>query len=412
MHTLVSLHRRWSFWWLAAAAIAMSGCSESASSPTAAGNDDPALDVAPAPGGLTTVDGTGIRLWPFLSTDLETAHDPLSILVTGAGDPRRVRAALLSLGGDRSALPPPFDALAMFDCTWSDGIGDEQATYIAGLGWSASAIQLECGAFGPAPRFHVRLFDAGSAVLIGAHFEIQVPGTTDHEVLNFDIARALVAADLLRAGVTGVPTPTASPIAATAREIRTAVYDALVNDPQIGPLMPLLTGGPDKNTWNAADPKPVVGVPNDGHPFVAATLQPFGSLGTGSSQEFVIELDQVIPKPFCAVEEQLVHVSGPVRFSKAVTIAPDGRQSSEIRIDGEVVVTPVLAPGEPYRANVGEMHRTWLTAEAHSVHWLNHQILLPARTGERGNHRVTFHVASAGPAQYRVIDQCGGPPGP
>jgi hypothetical protein len=74
MHTLVSLRRRWSSWWLAAAVIAMSGCSESASSPTAAGNNDPALDVAPAPGGLTTVDGTGIRLWPFLSTDLENAH--------------------------------------------------------------------------------------------------------------------------------------------------------------------------------------------------------------------------------------------------------------------------------------------------------------------------------------------------
>jgi len=201
MHTLASLHPRWSTWWLAAAAIAMSGCSEQASLPTAAGNDDPALEVAPAPGGLTTVDGTGIRLWPFLSTDLEAAHDPLSILVTGEGDPRRIRAALLSVDGDRSALPPPFDGLAMFDCTWIDGIGDEQATYIAGLGWSASAIQLECGAFGPAPRFHVRLFDAGTAVLIGAHFEIQVPGTTDHEVLNFDIAKALVAADLLRAGV-------------------------------------------------------------------------------------------------------------------------------------------------------------------------------------------------------------------
>ena len=204
MHTFASLHRRWSISWLAAATIALAGCSESAS-PSPAGTDDPALGLAPAPAGLATVDGTGIQLWPFLSTDLETEHDPLSILVTGEGDPRRIRAALLSLNGDRSALPPPFDALALFDCTWTDGIGDEHATYIAGPGWSASAIQLECGTFGPAPRFHVRLFDAGSAVLIGAHFEIQVPGTTDHEVLNFDIAKALVAADLLRAGVAGAP---------------------------------------------------------------------------------------------------------------------------------------------------------------------------------------------------------------
>jgi hypothetical protein len=89
-------------------------------------------------------------------------------------------------------------------------------------------------------------------------------------------------------------------------------------------------------------------------------------------------------------------------------VQPDGRQISEIRIDGALTVTPLDAPGEPYPANVGEFHRTWLTADEHSVHWVNHQILLPARTGERGNHRLTFHVASAGPAEYKEINRCGG----
>lgn len=395
---------------ITAAAIALgavAACSDGGSAPTAE-HQPPSFTAAPAPGGLTTVDGTNIQLWPFLGQDLETAHDPLSLLVAGEGDPRRIRAALLSLDGDRSALPPPFSALAQFDCTWSDGIGDEQATYVAALGWTASAIQLECGPFGPAPRFHVRLFDAGGAVLVGGHFEIQVPGTTDHEVLNFDLAKALVAADLLRAGIIGLPAPTGAPIAAIVREIRTPVYDALVNDPQIGPLIPLLTGGPDKDTWNTADPKPAVIVPNDGHPLVAQTVHQFGSLGAGTSQSFVIELDQIIPKPFCAVNEQLVHVSGPVHFSKGVTVHRDGRQISEIRIDGEVTVTPVLAPGDAYAARVGEMHFSWLTGDAHSVHWLNQQILLPARTRERGNHRLSFHVASAGPAEFKVIDRCGG----
>jgi hypothetical protein len=410
MRPFIALHRWGSIGLLAGAAIVTIGCSDGPSSPGADGGD-PAFAAAPAPGGLATIDGTAIRLWPFLSTDLETAHDPLALLVAGEGDPRRIRAALLGLNGNRAALPPPFNSLAMFDCTWTDGIGDEQATYVGGIGWTASAIQLECGAFGPAPRFHARLFDAGDAVLIGAHFEIQVPATTDHEVLNFDIARALVAADLLRAGLIGVPSPTTAPIAAIAREIRTPVYDALVNDPEIGPLMPLLTGGPDRNTWNAADPKPVVIVPNDGHPFVAPTLQRFESFGGPTSQSFVVELDQVIPKPFCAVDEQLVHVKGPVHFSKLVTIGPDGRQTSEIRAYGEVVVTPLRAPGEAYRAAVGEVHRSWLTAEAHSVHWLNHQILLPAKSSERGNHRLTFHVASSGPAQYRIVDRCGGEAG-
>jgi hypothetical protein len=143
-------------------------CSDSPTVPTAE-SAHPSFAGAPAPTGLTTIaaGGTSIELWPYLGPDLETAHDPLSLLVAGEGDPRRIRAALLSLNGDRSALPPPFTALAQFDCTWTDGIGDEQATYVSGPGWTASAIQLECGAFGPAPRFHVRLFDAGDAVLIG-----------------------------------------------------------------------------------------------------------------------------------------------------------------------------------------------------------------------------------------------------
>ncbi|HEU5169343.1 MAG TPA: hypothetical protein VFU46_02335 [Gemmatimonadales bacterium] len=393
-----------------AAAILIEGgltaCSDQEPAPT-----EPAApltaSIAPAPGALVSVGAAGIELWPYLAIDLETADDPVSVILSGEADPRRIRAALLSLDGNRFALPPPFTVFALFDCTWTDGIGDEQAAYVGGLGWSGSAIQLECGNFGPAPRFHVRIFDAGGAVLLGAHFEIQVPGTTDHEVLNFDLAKGLVVADLLRAGIIGLPTPTSTPIAALARTIREPVYDALVNHPVLGPFMPLFTGGPDKDAWNAADPKPPVIIPNDGHPLIAPVVEHFG-LGTGTSQSFVIELDQTIPKPFCAVNEQLAYVNGPVRFNKQVTVQPDGRVVSEIRIDGEVTVTPVLAPGEAYRANVGEMHRSWLTADAHSVHWLNHQILLPARTSDRGNHRVAFHVASGGPAEYKVIDRCGG----
>ena len=395
---------------IVAAAAALAACSDAPSSPSDETLDAPALAAAPAPGGLSTVpvNGSALELWPFLSPDLDSAYDPLSLIVTGESDPRRIRAALLSLNGDRSGLPGPFAPLAAFDCTWADAIGDEQGTYVDGLGWTASSIQLECGPFGPAPRFHIRLFDAGDAVLVGAHFEIQVPGTTDHEVLNFDLGKALVAADLLRAGIVGMPAPTAAPIAALSRRIREPVYDALVNDPQIGPMIPFLTGGPDQATWNAADPKPEVIVPNDGHPLVAAAVQHFASLGTGSSNSFVVQLDQIIPKPFCAATEQLVHVSGPVYFEQEVTVQPNGRLMSDIRIDGEITVTPVLPAGEPYRARVAEMHRSWLTADAHSVHWTNKQTMLPARTADRGTHRLSFHVASGGPASFWVRDNCGG----
>ena len=110
MYILASLHRRWSILLVAAAAAAMIGCSETTGSPNDPSGEDPVLGLAPAPATLATFDGTEVRAWPFLAPDLENAHDPVSLLVTGEGDPRRIRAALMSVNGNRAGLPPPFDA--------------------------------------------------------------------------------------------------------------------------------------------------------------------------------------------------------------------------------------------------------------------------------------------------------------
>ncbi|MGH7534104.1 MAG: hypothetical protein ACREMG_00820, partial [Gemmatimonadales bacterium] len=114
--------------------------------------------------------GGSLTLWPYTGADFSGApQDPINLVFTGKSDPRAIRAALFSLPGNRSAFG--FPDVFPFNCTWSDAIGDLQTGYNQTVGWTGSAIQLQCASFSPI-RFHVRLFDAGPVTLGNAHFEV------------------------------------------------------------------------------------------------------------------------------------------------------------------------------------------------------------------------------------------------
>lgn len=66
-----------------------------------------------------------------------------------------------------------------------------QTAYDARAGWVGSAIQLQCGDYGPI-RFHLRLFEAGDYTLANVHFELLIPNTTEHQVLSVELAEQLV----------------------------------------------------------------------------------------------------------------------------------------------------------------------------------------------------------------------------
>lgn len=347
-----------------------------------------AVTEVPAPAGLVTVasGGSSLELWPFTATTLGApASDPVNLLLPGV-DVRTVRAALLMLDGDRSAFGP----LAAFDCTWKEAMGANQAAYATPSGWTGSAIQLECGDYGPV-RFHVRAFPTGDWTIANAHFEVQITGTNEHEVLSWELAEQLVAADLVRAGVLESPPAPSAVItpAPTYREINPLVYNGLPAQ------LKALIAGPDV----AVDPVPIA---NDGH----ATILAFEGSVTGersvARREFVLEFDQTIPKPFCVQGPfDYLSVSGPIYFSQSVVVSGSGNFMSRFHARGGLELTPINpltgeVTGETLMARVAEQDRSVVTDAVTLASSLQLQLILPVRDPASGSLRATLHVGPGG----------------
>ena len=170
-----------------------------------------------------------VEVWPYTTSDFEQPSDPVNLVFPGS-DPREIRQALPGARREPDAVLP---AQAPFNCTWTDAMGYEQAAWAETEGWVGAEIQLACVAAG-APlgnpfRFHIRLFRQGEDTLGNAHFEFLIPGTAEHEVLSWDLARAFVTLDAARTGTLTAP-PGGLPMipAGTFRAVRRPVYDALV----------------------------------------------------------------------------------------------------------------------------------------------------------------------------------------
>ena len=180
-----------------------------------------ALSAAPAsanggrpspPAGILSVQlGTDSEtLWPYTGTDVSgTASDPLNLVFLGEADPRQVRQALMSVGGDRTAFG--FPNQFPFNCVWADAIGRHQTAWAKADGWQGSAIQMQCGDYGSI-RLHLRLFREGSRTLGNAHIEVLIPGTTDHEVLSWEFAEQFVKLDVVRSGALAAAPVETAPI--------------------------------------------------------------------------------------------------------------------------------------------------------------------------------------------------------
>jgi hypothetical protein len=359
---------------------------------------EPALSaaVAPPPGLVSlAADGGSRSIWPYTGADFfGTPQDPINLVFSGRADPRAIRAALFALSGDRTAFG--FPPVAPFTCTWTDAIGDLQTGYSAEGGWVGSAIQLACGAFGPV-RFHVRLFQAGPLTLGNAHFELLIPGTTDHQVLSWELAEQLVTADLARSGLlAGAPAPTAPINAApTFREIPAAIYNLLPAD------LRTVIGGPSGPVGAA------VGIATDGRATRFDLAESAPEAG-GTTQQFTIAFDQVIPRPFCASgPQEYLHVSGPVSLRKEVRLDAGGGLSSEFEAAGRLQLTPIDpasgAPSGPsYEAEVKDHQVTRFDDRGGAVNGIAMQMELPQDVAGRGRKTVRLAV---GPGEVTRFDQ-------
>jgi len=362
-----------------------------------------ARSPVPAPAPLTTlsVAGESRTLWPYLNSDLSSApEDPVSLVFRGQADPRSIRAALFNLNGDRSAFG--FPNVAPFNCTWSDAIGDVQAGFSQENGWVGSAIQLACGAFGPM-RFHVRLFGMGNGwTLGGAHFEVLIPGTTTHQVLSWELAEQLVTVDLLRTGLLDPANPiggTGSINASPFRTIPAVIYNGLPAE------LRAAIGGP------AADQTDDVPIQNDGSATVFNLVGVAPQTAGTALQDFTIQFNQVIPKPFCASSPaDFVLVQGPVHLTETTqTTATDYR--TQFHATGTLTVTPIdIATGTPsgatFSATVQQEQASAFGDTGASASERLIQTLVPTG-GPTSQLKTVLDVVTGGKATANATERCG-----
>lgn len=358
----------------------------------------------PAPGPLSTVTvgGESRSIWPYLNSDLSsTGEDPVSLVFHGQADPRSIRAALLALDGDRSAFG--FPNVAPFNCTWTDAIGDIQAGYSNESGWVGSAIQVACGAFGPM-RFHMRLFALGNGwTLGGAHFEVLIPGTTTHQVLSWELAEQLVTTDLLRTGLLDPSNPVGStgPINATPfRTIPAVIYNGLPVE------LRAVIGGP------AADQAADVPIQNDGAATVFNLAGAAAQTSATALQDFTLQFNQVIPKPFCSAgSTDFILVQGPVRLTETVQTTGSGNYRTAFHATGELTVTPIDLltggpSGSPYSATVQQEQRSAYSDVGASAFERLLETLVPTQ-GSTSQLETTIEVTADGKAEAGTNQRCG-----
>lgn len=312
-----------------------------------------------------------LTFWPYTGSSFAGEPiDPINLVFRGQADPLRIRAALLALDGDRTAFGLP-DAWP-FNARWEDCIGGNvQTAYAQGpLGWVGSVVQLSLGAYDPL-RFHLRLFRTGVSdgaggqwTLGGAHFEVRIPGTADHQVLSWEAAEQIVVADLVRSGLLdpGAPAVPSGPInaAPSFRTIPAIIYNGLP------PELIALIGGP---------PPPVdydVPLVSDGQGTVL-NLAGRAPLVPGSwTQTASMEYGQLVPKPFCSTSPwDYLYVSGPITFHLTVTLSSRGEYCYHSDYAGTLTATPMdvtsgepTPAGEPYSAVVNGA-----SAGSHSPAW-------------------------------------------
>jgi len=249
---------------------------------------NPSSDLPPTELVVIAVGEDNLEFWPYTGENFSgTPQDPINLIFYGKADPRDVMSALMSLDGDRTAFGFPDEP--PFNDTWTDAIGDVQTGYSTTDGWTGGAIQLACGDYGPA-RFHIRLFRMGDWTVANAHFEILIEGTTDHQVISWEVAEQFVMADFMRSGLLdeSIPViPTQQINQAPFRGIPAIIYNSLPD------AIKYLAGGP---MGSVTEDVPIL---SDGHAVILNLAESVEWQEENWAQDFVIDFNQVIPKPFC-----------------------------------------------------------------------------------------------------------------
>ncbi|HYL21283.1 MAG TPA: hypothetical protein VEU74_05965 [Gemmatimonadales bacterium] len=388
------------------AALALVGCDDRLNVPTGRRAETlrAAQVGAPVPSPLIALalPGQTLQLWPFTGFGFGAQSDPVNLIWIGQADPRALRAALLQLDGDRTAVG--FPDVFPFNCTWHDEPEVQpEVAYTAASGWVGSPIMLECGTFDQA-RFHLRFFDVGGATVGGAPFEVFIPGTLDHQTISWALAEQFVVADFVRSGLLDPALPyfTTGPLnPAPFGTIPAVIYNG------IPPALRQAIGGP---LGDVTDDVPIA---SSGH---ATVLNLRGSVRGHplvAARRWVQQFNQVIPQPFCAPgPNAFLSVVGPVTLDQDVVFTSSGNYASHFHAVGRLSVTPTDATtgapiGATYQADVLETHEGELTPEVTSTAFFTRRALLPPSAPAHGTFEFGFAVGPAGITHATARIRCG-----
>lgn len=391
---------------LPALALAFAACSDSPHSLTApaALKTHAERISAPAPSPLVPValpDQT-LQLWPYQGFGFGVQSDPINLIWIGKADARLLRAALLRLDGDRTALG--FPDVFPFNCTWHDEPEVQpEVAYTAASGWVGAPIMLECGSFDQA-RFHLRFFDVGGGVTVGgAPFEVFIPGTVDHQTISWALAEQFVVADFMRTGLldpsapfftTGTINPT------TFGTIPAVIYNG------IPAALRQAIGGPVNDVTTD------VPIPSSGEATVLNLRDRVATQPLEVKRSWVQQFNQVIPQPFCAPgPNAYLYVVGPVGLEQHVEFESDGSYESSFHAAANLNVTPIdPTTGQPIgpsaQAIVTEKHTGEIDDDGASTSFATHRVILPTSLPGHGTLDFSFAV---GPDGTRAIanTRCG-----
>jgi len=361
------------------------------------------------PAGLAAISflGEDLTIWPYTGTSFDgVPSDPINLVFVGKSDPVAIRAALLALDGNRPGVPPVFP----FTSTWEEAIGNVQCTFADGGGWGGSVIQLQLGSY-ESIRFHLRLFgtgvpygEDGEWVLGAAHMDVLIPGTTDHQVLSWEVPAQIVVADLLRSGLLDgtVPLGTTGSISQSPsfRAIPAMIYNALPAE------LLALVGGPVQPVTED------VPLPNSGQAVIlnlgtAPTVEPGVAVST-----LHLEFGQLVPRPFCMQGPyDFLYVTGPVNFEKTVEVTAEGtyRMTSVYRgtlfaTPFDVTVSPPQPSGKPFEARVtGNQNGT---IDGWNFHVQANDRRLVPQPGGPDREFTRFRIASGGGLDFKRDTRC------
>ena len=350
-----------------------------------------------APSGIVTIVSGDVEtaVWPYTSTGFSTTgQDPVNLIFLGEADPRQIRSTLLGLPG--SGRPGP---LASFGCTWSDAVGNPQTGYATNEGWVGSTVQLQCGSF-HGPRFHIRMFRQGNVTLANAHYEILIPGTNSHEVLSWELAEALVTADIARSGFLGAaPAPTSVITSAPYFRAVQAPVAAMLPPQQIAALGLLVNGDGTAS------------LPNDGRATMLRLASAAPVTKDLADSDFVIQFGQVIPKPFCAVGTTgYLYASGPITVHMSSGIVGQNYQATTTSSGTLTLVEINPSTGQtigvPYQGLVNEQTIVNLTDGASSVEFFSTREETPDTGLTRGLQTEQLRVRQQGEDSYALEISC------